>query len=318
MRGDMVGAGLHAEFDALSPGVPHKTCREARGLARRRTPWRTHRLEVAAIALINLNNWLDRWIAIAPVCAHAGCGGMRAADAVEFVEVGEQYFPCILFAGLFFCGNFEHRPPAHAEQHVAMTVRPPHATLIRIERRKAVSNGVEIHRLLQAPPVVRNRLSGLVVAYAEVIESRRIHRITVTVVERAVAISVPGNIGVPMNVAARDAPGSIAQHDAIGSYAFDITRFLRMGWRQFAGRRAKRYQCGRRCRFALGQKSELEILLLGSASWPDASIRHPDSGQIAASPPHNGRRQIDAAPAFGKFDYRRPPAVAIRRRLKAP
>ena len=106
----------------------------------------------------------------------------------------------------FSRGDFENRVAPPGKENVAVAVRPFQAALVGVDRREAVLDGVHVDRLLNAPPVVRDRFARLVIAHAQVIEAGRIQRVAIGVVERTVAIAVPGKIGMAMNIAAHDAP----------------------------------------------------------------------------------------------------------------
>src|SRR5262249_5394685 len=221
------GAGLDAEPDAPCPGTPHVSGRELhRFLAARRARC-VERFEVAAIALVKLDDRLELLVVIAKIGPHARCSRVRAGDSAEAPEIAIEP-ACALHSARLRLRNLQNWAAAPREEDVAVPVGPAEAALVRVDRCEAVADRVQVHRFLEPPPVVRYRFTALMIADAQVIERRGVHGIPVTVVERAIAVAVPGKIGMAAEIAADDAKGAAARFHAMIAHARHVLRLAGM------------------------------------------------------------------------------------------
>src|SRR5262249_43498941 len=88
-----------------------------------------------------------------------------------------------LLAALLSVRNLQDRPAARPEQHIAVPVRVGQAALIGVEWSELAGDGEQVRCLLNHPPVVRNRLPGLVVTSTHICERTRGQSIAIAIVE---------------------------------------------------------------------------------------------------------------------------------------
>ena len=123
-------------------------------------------------------------------------------------------------------------------------------------------------------------LAGLVITDAEVIEANRIECVAIAVVERAVAIAIPGDVGVTVNVAAHDAPRLASEIDAVRTHARNVLGLGGMDDERLLAHYEPGSELQRPRGWLFGDEGESQIVIIGKGGRPLTTIGSPGNGNI--------------------------------------
>src|SRR5262249_55496912 len=117
---------------------------------------------------------------------------------------------------------------ARREHAVAVAVRVGDAALVGEHRREALLDVVGVGRLLDQPPRVFAAAAAVVIAVADPVHRRGVDGVAPHVFERTVGTAVPGNLRVPVELAAQQLVFLAAGFDAVLAAAAHglVFRFL--------------------------------------------------------------------------------------------
>ena len=302
----MVGAGLHSQPVAFGPSHRHHAVGAVAAellllLVSRGGAPATLAFVAVAVALVDLDNWLDLGVVVRPIGAHVRAGRVCHGDALVLAQVCEEALGSL--AGIvgrqrpLIVLVVEDRSAAVREDHVAVSVGVLDRALVGEQRNERRTDAEDVDELLAAEPVVFVGHAEVVLGDGEEIQRARIDRVAVSVLGRAVVVAVPGDLRVAVHVAAVDLVALAADIVDIAADARHV--LLVVGVYGFAGGHFAARPVGRLPRCLHGRQAQacqaMGFCLAGQGRQPRGEHVEHDVDEIAETPPVRRVRGDQAA-----------------------